>query len=131
MRNYGCGQAGVGKKIHFATETCHCGLEQVLCVGCRELYGIRDRVQMLNGNFASTIKTIRYPDRMNAAVQESFALFEESSGEDFVIVSLGSWNGSIVRTHQRHQLFRLQSHRPGSWITVRVAWRSDVQPPSD
>jgi hypothetical protein len=45
---------------------------------------------MLNGNFASTIKTIRYPDRMNAAVQESFALFEESSGEDFVIVSLGS-----------------------------------------
>ena len=63
-------------EIHFATEARHCGLEQVLRVIRRELYGIRDRVQMTNCDLASTIKAVRYPDRVDAAVQKGFALFE-------------------------------------------------------
>ena len=31
---------------------------------------------MFNGNLASTVKTVRYPDRVDATVQEGFTLFE-------------------------------------------------------
>jgi len=55
-------------EIHFATEARHCGLEQVLRVIRRELYSIRDRVQMINGDLASTIKAVRYPDWVEATV---------------------------------------------------------------
>ena len=118
-------------KIHFATEARHCGLEQVFRVIRRELYGIRDRVQMINSDLASTIKSVCYPDRVNAAVQQRFALFKKSAGENFVVVSPRLRNEIIAVTHQLHQWFHLQSRRPGSWIVVLAAWRSGVQPPSD
>ena len=31
---------------------------------------------MINGNLASTVEAIRYPDRVDATVQERFTLFE-------------------------------------------------------
>lgn len=86
---------------------------------------------MSNGNLASTIKAVRYPDRMDATVEERFTLFEQSTGEDLFIVNPEPQKKIILRTYQRHQSFRLQSRRPGSWIAGRVVWRSDVRPPSD
>ena len=99
-------------KTHFTTETRHRSLEKVLRVSCGELYGVRNRIEVSNSDLASTIKAVRYPDRVDTALQQTFALFKQSTGEDFVIVSSGSQNEIVVGTHRLHQWFHLQSRRP-------------------
>jgi hypothetical protein len=69
--------SGEEEGTHFAAEAGHGNFEEVSCVVPTVLYPIGDLVEMLDGNGACAVEAIRNPDRVEAAIQERFALFQQ------------------------------------------------------
>jgi hypothetical protein len=62
---------------HFAAERGHGGLEEVFGVVLGELDAVGDLVELLHGDAAGTVETVRDADGVDTSVEERLALLEE------------------------------------------------------
>lgn len=64
-----------GVELHLATKRGHGRLEKVIRVLLGELDPVGDRVKVLNGDCAGTVKAVRDANGVNAAIEQSLTLF--------------------------------------------------------
>ena len=70
------------KNIHFTSQACFSSFEEIFRVFVCKLDSLAYAVQLFNRNRARSVKSIRYADRMNAAIKESFTLLEKGTSKD-------------------------------------------------